>query len=146
AEAYIIAGLPFAAAIDGALPMPGMNILESCRAQIRGRRKRIVFPEGADARIVEAARRLRDEGLAEPIVLENPEASSRLDAYAGLYLAGRPEANPKIARRLAAKPLFHAGLMVKAGDADAMLAGVAHPTARVIEAGMMTVGLAEGVA
>jgi phosphate acetyltransferase len=43
------------------------------------------------------------------------------------------------------KPLFHAGMMVKAGDADAMLAGVAHPTARVIEAGLMTVGLSEGI-
>jgi len=35
--------------------------------------------------------------------------------------------------------------MVKAGDADAMLAGAAHPTARVIEAGMMTIGLAPGI-
>jgi phosphate acetyltransferase len=36
-------------------------------------------------------------------------------------------------------------MMVKAGHADAMLAGVAHPTARVIEAGMMTIGLAPGI-
>ena len=43
------------------------------------------------------------------------------------------------------RPLFHAGMMVKAGHADALLAGVANPTARVIEAGMMTVGLAEGI-
>ncbi|MGZ9067793.1 MAG: phosphate acyltransferase, partial [Burkholderiales bacterium] len=43
------------------------------------------------------------------------------------------------------KPLMYAGMMVKAGDADAMLAGVAHPTARVIEAGLMTIGLAEGI-
>ena len=40
------------------------------------------------------------------------------------------------------KHLFHAGLMVKAGDADAMVAGAATTTARVIEAGMLTVGLA----
>src|SRR6185437_13762665 len=39
----------------------------------------------------------------------------------------------------------HAGMMVKAGHADAMLAGAAHPTARVIEAGMMTIGLAAGI-
>jgi phosphate acetyltransferase len=36
-------------------------------------------------------------------------------------------------------------MIVKAGDADAMLAGVAHPTGRVIEAGLMTIGLAEGI-
>jgi phosphate acetyltransferase len=46
---------------------------------------------------------------------------------------------------LVRKPLFHGGMMVKAGDADAMIAGVANPTGRVIEAGLMTVGLADGI-
>jgi phosphate acetyltransferase len=63
-----------------------------------------------------------------------------LAAYAALY-----PGNPKVARRALAKPLFYAGMMVKAGDADAMLAGVSHPTARVIEAGLMTIGLAGGI-
>jgi phosphate acetyltransferase len=53
--------------------------------------------------------------------------------------------NPRIAERAVRRPLFFAGMMVKAGDADAVLAGVAHPTARVIEAGMMTIGLAPGI-
>ena len=122
-----------------------MSVLENCRAQIRGRGKRVVFPEGEDARIVAAAQRLRDEDLAAAIVLEKPESSDRLDAYAALYLKARPDTNPKVARRLAAKPLFHAGLMVKAGDADAMVAGVANTTARVIEAGLLTIGLAPGI-
>src|SRR5688572_15110726 len=116
-----------------------MNIIESCCEQIRGRGLRVVFPESSDARIVAAAQRLRERNLAEPILLDHPATDPRLDVYAELYLEGRPEANPKIARRLAAKPLFHAGLMVRAGDADAMIAGVANPTARVIEAGMMTI-------
>ena len=121
-----------------------MNVLESCFDAIRGRGLRVVFPEREDERIVAAARRLRELDLALPIVLENPETSDRLDAYAAAYLEGRPDANPKIARRLAAKPLFHAGLMVRIGDADAMVAGAANPTARVIEASMLTVGLAPG--
>ena len=108
--------------------------------------ERIVFPEGEDPRIVEAAEQLRAEGVCEPVLLAGTVDEARLDAYAALYVAGRPDANPKVARRLAAKPLFHAGLMVKAGDADGMVAGAAHPTARVIEAGMMTVGLAPGIA
>ena len=122
-----------------------MNILEACRAQIRGRGLRVVFPESADERIVAAARRLTQEGLAEPILLRHPESSERLDAYAALYREDRPGTSSGVARRLAAKPLFHAGLMVKAGDADAMVAGVSSPTARVIEAGIMTVGLAPGI-
>ncbi len=122
-----------------------MDVVAQCIEKIRGRGLRVVFPEGGDERIVAAARRLKDERIAEPIVLGELDASDKLDAYAALYAQGRPDSNPKIARRIAAKPLFHAGLMVRAGDADAMLAGVTHPTARVIEAGMMTIGLAEGV-
>lgn len=122
-----------------------MDILERCIARIRGRGLRVVFPETGDERVVAAAHRLRDEGIAQPLLPEATEAGERLVAYAALYLEGRPETNPKIARRLAAKPLFHAGLMVKAGDADAMVAGAAHPSARVIEAGLMTVGLAPGI-
>ena len=105
--------------------------------------KRIVLPEGGDERIREAAKRIRAEGVAEAIVFETPPAD-RLEHYAQLYLSARPDA-AKIARRLVAKPLYYAGMMVKAGDADAMLAGAAHPTARIIEAGLLTVGLADGI-
>jgi phosphate acetyltransferase len=105
--------------------------------------KRIVLPEGGDARIREAAQRIEAEGIAQAIVFETPPPE-RLARYAELYVAARPDA-AKIARRLVSKPLYHAGMMVKAGDADAMLAGVANPTARIVEAGLLTVGLAEGI-
>ena len=144
-----------------------MDLIESFFARARGRRKRVVLPEGGDERIVAAARRLQDEGIAHPVLLGrteevaqaaqragvslggiaviDPDTSEMIGAYAALYSEGRPDARPAIAQRLVRKPLFHAGMMVKAGDADAMLAGAAHPTARVIEAGLMTVGLAEGI-
>ncbi len=123
-----------------------MNPLEAAMTRIRGRALRVVFPEAGDERIRAAAVRLREAGLAAPILLqEDLSASPRLDAYVDAYLRTRPDANPRVARRLAAKPLFHAGLMVRTGDADAMVAGAASPTARVIEAGMMTIGLAPGI-
>jgi phosphate acetyltransferase len=134
------------------------DVIDSCIAQARAKPKRLVFPEGHDERIVAAARRLKDERIALPILLGagapaspggaglvDPERSDRLGAYADLYAAGRPGASVKIAGRLVRKPLFHAGMMVKAGDADAMIAGVANTTGRVIEAGLMTVGLADGM-
>ncbi len=116
-----------------------MEILERLFERARSRRRRIVLPETGDERMVEAARRLKAQGLAEPI-LPDPETSPRLGAYAELY-----PGNSNIAHGGGRKPLIHAGMMVKAGDADAMIAGVAHPTARVIEAGLMTIGLAEGI-
>ena len=144
-----------------------MHIIESCLAQARRSCKRLVLPEGHDERTVRAARRLQDDGIARPVLLGNPDElraaaqragvslegitaidpkqSGRIGAYGELYSAGRPNANAGLAQRLVRKPLFHAGMMLRAGDADAMIAGVDSTTARVIEAGLMTVGLAEGI-
>ena len=117
-----------------------MDFLERLFDAARERRGRIVLPETGDERIVEAARRLRDEGLAEPILPGPAQDDPHLDEYAALY-----PGNPKVAKRSLLRPLFHAGMMVKAGHADAMLAGVANPTARVIEAAAITIGLAPGI-
>lgn len=143
------------------------GVLEACIAQARASPKRLVFPEGHDERIVAVARKLKDEGMAVPVLLgtsaavkpaaeragvpldgielTDPEQSDRIKAYAELYAVGRPGANPKVAERLVRKPMFYAGMMVKSGEAHAMIAGVTSTTGRVIEAGLMTVGLAEGI-
>ncbi len=106
--------------------------------------KRLVLPEGGDERIREAARRIEADGIAKVVLFEKlPE--ERLGRYAGQYLAGRPDAGAKVARRLVAKPLYYAGMMVKAGDADTMPAEGGHPTARSIETGRMNIRLAEGI-
>ena len=115
-------------------------ILERLYERARQRPRRIVLPEIADERIVEAARRLKAEGLAEPILPGDPEADPRIDAYAALY-----PGNPRIAQRAVRKHLFYSFMMLKAGDADALLGGVAMPTARIVEAALMTVGLAPGI-
>jgi phosphate acetyltransferase len=126
-------------------------------ARARAAGKRLVLPEGEDERIRRAAQRIGEAGIARPIVLSEaplalagvevlvPSRSERTAVYAREYVARRPNTSEKVAHRIVSKPLFHAGMMVTAGDADAMLAGVAHATARVIEAGMMTMGLAAGI-
>ena len=115
-------------------------ILDRLFERARERRGRLILPEAGDERIVEAARILKDRGLAEPIFPGDPEADPRIDAYAALY-----PGNPKVAARAVRKPLFHAFMMLKAGDADALLGGVSMPTARIVEAALMTVGLAPGI-
>ena len=114
-------------------------ILDALIDRARARRGRVVLPEVEDPRVLEAARILKADGIAEPI-LPDPATSPRLEHYAAIF-----PGSPKIARRAVMKPLFHAGMAVRAGDADAMVAGVTHPTARVIEAGLLTIGLAEGI-
>lgn len=140
-----------------------MDMIQDLIELARRRRLRVVLPEGEDARIVAAARRLKGEGIATPIVLGAPETvraagidlegitlvdprtDSRLEAYGIACAAGREKMSAAMATRLVAKPLYFGGMMVRQGDADAMVAGAANPTRRVIEAGLMTVGLAEGI-
>ena len=144
-----------------------MDLIEQLVERAKSRPRSVVLPEGDDPRIVRAARRLHDEGIAHPILIGerasleaaavgadislesiesvSPNSSDALDAYASLYVEGRPKANERVARRLLARPLFYAAMAVKAGDADVLVAGASQPTARVIEAGLMSVGLAEGI-
>ncbi len=121
-----------------------MTAIDAAKTRIRGRGLRIVLPEGGDARIPEAAAILKAEGLAEPVIFDGPSPQPG-ERHVAAVLARRPGMSEGAARRLLARPLFMAGAMVAAGDAGAMAAGVAHPTARVIEAGLMTVGLAPGI-
>ena len=49
------------------------------------------------------------------------------------------------AKRIVAPPLGFAAAMVAAGDADGMVAGLAHPTDEVLMIAEMVIGLSEGV-
>lgn len=124
-----------------------MDIIERLTAAAKARRGTLVLPEGNDPRIVEAARRIEDDGIAQVVVLDAAKLADdpRAEAYAEAYVAARPDSNLKVARRLLRKPLYFAAMMVRAGDADAMVAGAANPTRRVIEAGLLGVGLAPGI-
>lgn len=144
-----------------------MSIIDSFVEKVRGRNLTVVLPEGGDERIILAARRLKDENIAEPIVLGkpekieaavekagvnldgittiNPKESEKLAAYTTAYLAGRDDLSEAVAKRMVTKPLFYAGMMVKCGDADTMIAGAASATASVLQAGVLAVGMAEGI-
>jgi phosphate acetyltransferase len=144
-----------------------MDIISSFKQKARGRKLSVVLPEGRDARVVEAARILKDEGIAEPVLLGgaeqieasaahagvglgglrmiDPKRSSSLDAYAAEYCRRREGVPAPVARRIVAKPLLHAGMMVSRGEADAMVAGVATATATLIQAGVLTIGLRPGI-
>ena len=119
-----------------------MDILAEEFAAARDRRARVVLPEVEDARIVEATDRLRAEGLAEPLSLADAHPAAE---YVDLILRQRPGLKPALALRMLEKPLIRAAAMVAAGEADAMVAGAAAPTRRVIEAAALTIGMAEGV-
>jgi phosphate acetyltransferase len=111
------------------------------------RRKRIVFPEGDDPRVQEAAARLSKENLVEPILLNSASGAADTSKYSALYLERRRakgvtqvEAN-EIARR----PLYRAALMVAAGDADGGVGGAVNTTAETVRAALQCIGPAASV-
>ena len=86
------------------------------------RKPRIVFPEGDDARVQQAAERLIRDRLVEPILL-----------YSGA------------ADVLASTPLHRAALMVASGAADGMVGGAANTTADTVRAALQCIGPVPGI-
>ena len=145
-----------------------MGLLDRLLDNARRRDRKIVLPEGDDARIVAAAARLKAEKLSRHVLvgapdiigkmagqekvsldgidIVDPRSDARLKHYGAALSQARESMTPATATRLVGKPLYFGGMMVRQGDADAMVAGCANPTRRVIEAGLMTCGLAESIA
>ncbi len=143
-----------------------MDILERFYADARRRDQAVVLPEGEDARVIAAACQLADQRIARPILLGStevirataaeagvdvqgitlidPAESTRFEDYVRAYVERR-DVKEGIARRMVKKPLFFGGMMVAQGDAATMVAGVAHATATVIQAGALTIGLQPGI-
>lgn len=146
----------------------GLDIVEASMAAIRDRALKLVLPEGEDERILRSAQQLSVRRLAHPVVLgvraevearaaclgislegcdiRDPAGDAALSTYAVRLVAARERMTQGMAERTLRKPLYFGGAMLAAGDATAMVAGAANPTRRVIEAGLMTVGLAPGIA
>jgi phosphate acetyltransferase len=144
-----------------------MRIIETLRNRARAHPQRIVLSDGEDPRAIRAAARVTAAGFARITLLGRGKiiealaaeqqvplagvhiaeaaASSRLDAYAQIYLERRRSRGVTLeeARDAACKPLQFAALMVAAGDADGGVGGAAHPTSETIRAALHGIGVAQ---
>jgi len=143
-----------------------MNVVDSFIAKAQDNPARIVYPEATDPRILEAAAKVHDLGIAQPILIGNPDeinalateldlvlneieiidnkTDSRLEVYSQAY-ADKRELREAIAKKLVRKPLSFGGMMVSQGEANGMVAGVATATSIVIQTATLTVGFQEGL-
>lgn len=132
-------------------------LLDKLRSRAQSRRRRIVFAEGDDPRVIEVARRLKAEGVIAPVLIAknttlglesiDPASSPRLRDYAAIYhrrraAKGVTEAQAEAAAR---NPLCFASLMVAAGDADGSVGGCVCTTAETVRAALASIGTAPGV-
>jgi malate dehydrogenase (oxaloacetate-decarboxylating)(NADP+) len=126
--------------------------------------KRVVFPEGEEPKIVEAARILLDEGIAQPVLLGdpavieqvavragvsleeleivNPYCSPRREAYAEFLFARRQRKGMSLAeahQRVTTGNYF-GSIMVALGHADALVSGVTLHYPETIRPALQVIG------
>ena len=137
-----------------------MTLIDDFVRKARQLEARIVYPEPDDERIVQAAVRVAEEGIARPILVgrsseipanvhsgvgvEEIDKSAHIPEFAARY-SERRGVKETVARRLLRRPLIYASMMVEMGLADGMVAGAAHTTANVLSAAGLAIGYDERV-
>ena len=140
------------------------SVMRGVFNQVKGRRKRIVFPEGDNEKVIRAAEQLVDQEICIPILLGNVETitnmveelnldfeyevinprydSRRMDQYAQALFRSRSRKGMTVVdaqRILKSRPYF-AAQMVVAGDADGFLGGVTRNNADVLKPCLEVIG------
>lgn len=140
-----------------------MDLMTVLAERAAARKPIVVFPEADDPRIVEAAASVAARGIATPVLLGDPAVIRACPAYAGDLRIVDVASSDKAAEYAAAyeaaegfpadivegmltDPVHYASMMLRMGEADAMVAGLTHATQDVIFSSQMFVGLQPGVA
>ncbi len=112
--------------------------------------KRIALPEGDEARTIAAAKAVKEQGLAEPVLI-TPESiaadAPRLERYAAaLYELRKAKGlTEEAAAKLAADPMYYGMMMVKMGDADGLVSGAVHSTGDMLRPALQIIKTAPGM-
>jgi len=136
-----------------------MDIINDIRERAKSNLKTIVFPRSSDERVIKAALYLQENGLAEPLLIQNegasipkglkvidPVSDENLKKYAHSFYERRKHKGLTEAEAIdvVEDPLFFSAAMVAAGDADGCVAGSVSTTGEVLRAAIQTIGLKPG--
>lgn len=149
---------------------PARRVLWHITAAAKQNPKRIVFPEGAHDNIIRAARRVKDAGIAEPILLGSAEQIRETAQRAGVSLEGIQHIHPaqsekqehyaqvyfdkrarkgmilsRAQRELQRSPTTFALLMLHEGDADGVVAGATQHYPATVRPALQIIGLRPGL-
>lgn len=145
----------------------GGSFAEELKKRAGEKQRTIVLCEGEDKRVVEAAQRCVEEGVAKIILLGkeseikaanpdadltgveiiNPATSPKLEEYANLLYELRKAKGmtEEQAKEQAKDATFFGALMLKSGDADGLVSGACHSTANTLRPGLQIIKTAPGV-
>jgi malate dehydrogenase (oxaloacetate-decarboxylating)(NADP+) len=139
------------------------------KARASGGTKRVAFAEGEEPKVIRAAYQIKEEGIANPILIGRPEVIQKRieelglaccaetidpasfpkhEQYAQAYqeLRGRKGVTLAIARRRVREVNILGSMMVKMGDADAFISGLTFDYPDVIRPALRIHHTAPGVA
>ena len=144
---------------------PGRAVMRWMTSRARRHKKRIVFPEGHNDIIIRTAAQLIEEGICQPILLGRRDRIEEKAAGMGVdvskvevvYAAESEELRYKYAQELfhrrgrkgltlaearwnMYKPIWFASGMVKAGEADAVVAGIEANYPEIIRPALQMIG------
>ena len=148
-----------------------MGFIDRMKDEARSKMKKLVLPEGKDARVINAAKILIDENLVSEVALVgdedtihasakaegitltdrtpifNPAKSDLLDAYAAEYYELRKAKgmSEDQAKEQIQDVLNWGAMMVRKGDSDAMVAGAINSSGAVASAALKIIKTAPGV-
>ncbi len=147
-----------------------LNLINQIVARAKADRQRIVLPEGTEERTLKAANQILTDGVADLILLGNPdeimglakewglgninkatiidpENHAKKEEYAQLLCELRKKKGMTIeeARKLVVDPLYLGCLIIKAGDADGQLAGARNTTGNVLRPALQIIKTAPGI-
>lgn len=147
-----------------------MDLMQDIISRAKANKQRIVLPEGTEERTLKAADRLVADGVADIILIGNPEEINKLAAGFGLNHIGQTTIidpknhekkaayadllfqlrqkkgmTPEKAAVLVEDPLYLACLMIKSGDADGEIAGAKNTTGDVLRPALQIIKTAPGM-
>ena len=147
-----------------------MDLISQIVERAKANKQRIVLPEGTEERTLKAANQILTDGVADLILLGNPEEIMKLaqewglgninkatiidpenhekkEAYAELLFELRKKKGMTMeqAQELVKNPLYLGCLIIKAGDADGQLAGARNTTGDVLRPALQIIKTAPGI-
>jgi phosphate acetyltransferase len=144
-----------------------VGFIDVIKERAKQNKKTIVLPETSDKRTLEAAAKILKEGIANLVLVGNaeqikndaagldltgatiidPATTEKLDSYINLLVELRKSKGmtPEAAKETLTKDYLTFGVtMVKAGDADGMVAGAINATANVLRPSLQILKTAPG--
>jgi malate dehydrogenase (oxaloacetate-decarboxylating)(NADP+) len=145
------------------------EVMQSVRHKAKAAPRRIVFSEGEHEKILRASYRLVEERIGQPILLGRqavieerlreldlgrfcaeiiePARSTRLEAYVEEFfrIRQRRGVTRSEARDLMLNNNYYGAMMVRMGDADGFIAGVAQHYPDTIRPALQVIGMREGL-